>query len=206
MAAAGIELLRALSLHIAAGSHSYISRSWLFLIQGGSSHQSLKLCPSPSIFSSQQLGPAFAESWHFFPPTLFGASAVDLPQFDTENRVLLPVLENRSHRLLPPQESTRQQVLGATSSRSIARDSKLTRDSATSCGLDVCHGKSTLLTAFQAACRASCSRRERIPVLTWLCLFSLALRASLPAGFEQWQRATAGSTQTRALCLCTHGD
>jgi len=127
----------------------------------------------------------FTESWHFWPPSFFGASPLDLPQSDTENRVLLPVLGNRSHRLLPPQESTRQQVLGATSSRPIARDSTLTRDSAASCSLDVCQGKSTLSTVFQAARRASCSRRGRTPVLTWLCLFFLALRASLPAGLNK---------------------
>lgn len=85
VAAAGIELPRALSLQIAADSCSYIPHSWLFLIKGGSSHQSLKLLLSPSIFSPQELGPVFAESRHFWPPALFGASPLDLPQFDTEN-------------------------------------------------------------------------------------------------------------------------
>lgn len=97
----------------------------------------------------------------------------------------------------PPreQESTRQPVLEATSSCSTARYSRSTNDSATSCGLDVCHGKSLLFTAFQAACRARCLRRGRIPVLTRLCSFSLALRASLPAGLEQWHRGLRAASR-----------
>lgn len=84
VAATGILLLRALSLQIAADTCSYISHSWLFLIKGGSSHRSLKLLLSPSIFSPQELGPVFAEPQHFWPPPLFGASPLDLPQFDRE--------------------------------------------------------------------------------------------------------------------------
>lgn len=94
----------------------------------------------------------------------------------------------------PPreQESTRQQVLETTSSCSTARYSKLTGNSATSCGLDVCHGKSLLFTAFQAACRASCLRRGRIPVLTRLCSFSLALGHLFQLG---WNNGTGDSRQ-----------
>lgn len=114
------------------------------------------------------------------------------------------------------QERRKQQVLEATSSCSSARYSKLTSDSATSCGLDVCHGKSLLFTAFQAACRASCLRRGRIPVLTRLCSFSLALRASLPAGLEQWhrgfpaasrrERSASARTENYSNCLYSPGE
>lgn len=50
VAAAGIELLRALSLQIAAATCSYIHHSWLFLTKELSSHQSLTQLLSPRIF------------------------------------------------------------------------------------------------------------------------------------------------------------
>lgn len=49
--------------------------------------------------------------------------------------------------------------------------------------------------------RSSRSSRGRIPVLTWLCLFSLVFRASLPFGLEQPQMVAPGSAQLRALPL-----
>lgn len=102
----------------------------------------------------------------------------------------------------PPreQESTRQQVLEAMSSCSTARYSKLHELRS---GCLPWKEPNRLFTAFQTAWRASSFRRGRIPVLTRLCSFSLALGTSLPAGLEQWHRVLQAANRRSALPLHT---
>lgn len=172
--------------------------SQISLIKGGS-FTSLKPL-SPNIFSPLEPSCVFADSWCFCPRSLFGASPLDPSQLDREQS---PACVREREPQAAPSPAKHEAALGATSS--CARDPKVTRGSATSCGLAVCHGKNTLFTMFQAACGASCSSRRQIPALTWLCLFSLALRASLPAALEQLQGVAPGSTHPSALPLHAQG-